>query len=73
MERREMKVFLPGMGILDCKNPKTCTWKEDEDGNWQTKCGKTFVTNYGGPKDNGFKFCCFCGNKLRQIEYKEKS
>ncbi len=67
-----MRVFLPGMGTLYYSKQKNCTWKEDEDGNWQTKCGKAFVTNYGGPKENKFKFCCFCGNKLRRVEYKEE-
>lgn len=51
---------------------KSCTWKENDDGNWATKCGNLFVINYGTPRENKMKFCCFCGNKLRQVEYREK-
>lgn len=47
---------------------KYCTWiyDESEDG-WDTDCGKKFwIAECGTPKEHGFKFCCFCGNALRQ-------
>jgi hypothetical protein len=62
-----MKAFLPGIGKVNCYSVKSCTWKEDDDGNWATKCGNLYVTNYGTPRENKMKFCCFCGNKLRQV------
>jgi len=41
-----------------------CSWKEDDDGNWKTACGEMFVFIDGGPKDNGFRHCPYCGGKL---------
>jgi rRNA maturation endonuclease Nob1 len=51
---------------------KFCVWREDEYRNWETKCGRRFVTLYGTPKDNDFERCPFCGRKLKQTVFKEK-
>lgn len=43
-----------------------CTWSLDEDdsGTWATSCGNLFSFTDGGPKENDFKHCCYCGGKL---------
>jgi rRNA maturation endonuclease Nob1 len=43
-----------------------CRWIADEDGNWQTDCGKLFVIFDGTPADNQMKFCCYCGKPIRE-------
>lgn len=39
-----------------------CVWTHDgrEDA-WDTGCGQKFQFNDGGPRENGFRFCCYCG------------
>ncbi len=48
--------------------PKPCIWKEDlsfdGDVSWDTECGQKFCFIDGGPKENGMKFCCYCGGEL---------
>lgn len=43
-----------------------CDWYEDgEDSFWQTSCGHAWEFNEGGPKENGAKFCMYCGNPIK--------
>jgi hypothetical protein len=44
----------------------TCEWSiEDDDTNsWQSGCGHTFWFETGDPKENGLKFCAYCGRNL---------
>lgn len=51
---------------------KLCIWREDEYRNWETKCGRRFVTLYGTPKDNDLERCPFCGRELKQKVFKEE-
>ena len=42
-----------------------CRWTEDEDDEcWDTGCGGRFEFIEGGPKENGAKFCLYCGKRL---------
>lgn len=50
---------------LEWHPDNTCKWHSDDDGYWNTGCHEKFVFIDGGPKENGFKFCPYCGNKLR--------
>lgn len=43
---------------------RLCTWQSDEDSNWDTKCEQTFIFLDGGPVDNWFEFCPYCGGSL---------
>ena len=54
------------------KRKNFCTWTEDEDGNWFTDCDEAFCINNGTPVENGMKFCCYCGKKLREKIWKEE-
>ena len=52
--------------------PTTCDWSDDEDGNWSTDCGQMFWFDTGGPKENGFRFCPYCGASLRAETQEEE-
>jgi hypothetical protein len=47
-----------------------CVWSDDEDGIWWSACRKEtnnengFCFDIGGPDENGFTFCPYCGRKL---------
>ncbi len=44
---------------------KNCIWKQTKDGEfWDTECDETFCFIVDGLKENGMKFCCYCGKKL---------
>ena len=46
--------------------PATCTWKENEEyGMYETGCGNAFQTIEGDIEENNFKFCPYCGGKIR--------
>lgn len=49
--------------------PRPCKWKENRDeGYWATECGHAFCFTVGGPKENSFKFCPYCGGVLESIQ-----
>lgn len=48
-----------------------CTWAADIDGNWETACGEAFFFENGGPKENGCRFCSYCGKPLHEVPYQE--
>ena len=41
------------------------TWCDDDDG-WSTSCDAGFIFNDGGPVDNDFKFCPYCGKPIKE-------
>jgi hypothetical protein len=51
---------------------KFCIWREDKNCNWWTVCGHVVRDVRKTPKDNGFKYCYFCGRELEQKEFKEE-
>ena len=57
------------MGYNEAPGVATCEWHLENDGVdvWETSCGKTFVFYEDGPKENGFKFCPYCGGQLEVI------
>lgn len=42
----------------------SCTWTEDEDGNWHTSCGQIHQFIDGAPESNRYAYCPYCGNKI---------
>jgi hypothetical protein len=48
------------------KGPSVCVWKENSDGAWETGCTNTFEVTAGTPASNNMKFCCYCGEKLKE-------
>ena len=51
--------------------PTVCVWNEDAPdwSMWETTCGNAFTFNDGGPTDNDFKFCPYCGNPIESSPY----
>ncbi len=48
------------------REPLTCEWTHnDDDGFWETACGKAWRFDDGGPKENNMNFCHCCGKTLR--------
>lgn len=59
--------------ITDEKVPQ-CVWTVGDEvygEPWETSCGNAFTLENDGPKENGMKFCCYCGKVL--IEQESKS
>jgi hypothetical protein len=52
-----------------------CIWtQDDEDSNtYSTDCGECFEITDGTPKDNGFKFCFYCGKQIKQELYSKET
>lgn len=47
---------------------KVCVWKNDTDGNWYPACcDEIFIFNDGGPVENNFNHCPYCGRELGQL------
>jgi len=54
-----------------------CEWgqycHDDVDSSlWHTACGDAFCLVDDGPKENGMKFCCYCGKPLTVSHYFEE-
>jgi len=52
----------------------TCSWQipsttlEKEYNLWGTDCGNTYQFYDGGPETNGYKFCPYCGKRIKEVE-----
>lgn len=42
-----------------------CVWIYDDETFYATKCGEYFQFESGGVKENGFKFCPYCGFRIK--------
>jgi hypothetical protein len=52
------------------QQPAPCEWRPDDDGTFHTACGHAFQFMDGSPRENGQRFCGYCGGQL--IETKNK-
>lgn len=44
---------------------KSCAWTETDGGEgWATACGELHVILAGTPPENGYRYCCYCGQPL---------
>lgn len=43
-----------------------CTWQWDDEGYWETECGNKYVILEGTPKENGMKYCTYCGREINE-------
>ena len=50
------------------ETPRPCTWTQNEDGVYETNCDNMFVFNDGGPVENGFRYCPYCGLELKEAK-----
>lgn len=68
---RELKEAREQIDVL-LKVAGECTWKEDDEGNWDTTCGEAFQFNDGTPSENSMKYCCYCGKPLKEVMWEEE-
>lgn len=45
-----------------------CKWTEDSDGIWATDCGNMHEFFTGGPDENGYIYCSYCGRRVGEYE-----
>ena len=52
------------------ETPRPCTWTrndDEDDSYWAAACcDRLFVFNDGGPVENGFRYCPYCGRELKE-------
>ena len=54
-----------GQGFTAQPAPQTCEWREDEDGTWNTGCGRDWVfIEDGTPENCRVNFCVGCGKSV---------
>ena len=64
--------------IADCESmsitlasrpaPASCAWKlDDVYGMYETGCGNAFECIEGDIEENNFKFCPYCGGRIKEI------
>jgi hypothetical protein len=55
------------------KAQDVCNWHEQDSESvyWSSDCGLDFVLSDGTPKENGLNFCCRCGKKIVEHEWKD--
>lgn len=46
-------------------SPPKCTWIADGDF-WRTDCDQGFIFNDGGPGENKFVYCPYCGKAITE-------
>ena len=54
---------------------EACTWTrnlDDDSGMYETSCGEAFMISDGTPKENSFKFCCYCGKSLEEDHWSDE-
>lgn len=62
---RNQIVWIRGNGVALPPAGKHCAWIEDEMGCWDAACGQSFEFYAEGPKENKFKFCPYCGKRIK--------
>jgi hypothetical protein len=63
-------LFAAAQALQDSAGARAaCTWREDDEGNWDTMCGGRFVVLSGTPSANAMAFCCYCGAALEEVRF----
>ena len=52
--------------------PKICAWVSVDEEYYDTSCDNAFVFIDGGPVDNKFKFCPYCGEPIKVLKQEER-
>lgn len=46
-----------------------CVWTQEFDGEvWDTQCGGANVFEDGGPNENKYRFCPYCGHPIEVVQ-----
>ena len=66
-KRQQCRKETPCLDFQQLNIQKTCLWTyQDIEDYWDTECQKAFTISEGTPKENGFKFCPFCGKVIQE-------
>lgn len=59
--------FIQGPG---CKKKRFCEWFHSSEGEgiWGTKCQQMHIFIDGGPVENSYVFCPYCGKKIEEVK-----
>lgn len=50
---------------VDAAKAAPCVWAEEGEGEyWSTRCGQANWFADGGPAENRYRFCPYCGNPI---------
>ena len=66
----EMGIYLQESREPEIKATPKCEWKTEVgeyEGVYITSCINEFWLSAGTPKDNGMKFCCYCGKRIKEV------
>ena len=56
---------------LHNRSIESCAWTEDSDGIWSSSCEQDAEFLSGGPMENSYRYCPYCGKPLEQKLYVE--
>lgn len=72
-ETCETYLFGPnsGTGCQEENAVEACEWSTDFDGIWHTACKNAHVFIDGGPVDNTYIYCPYCGKRLAELPYED--
>ena len=48
-----------------------CIWTEDSDGTWDTQCNNRHTFFDGGPEENHYEYCPYCGKHLIEVVHED--
>lgn len=50
-----------------------CVWVQDDEGSdtWWPSCRHRFTFTEGGPTQNGFRYCCYCGKPIAEAPWEQ--
>jgi hypothetical protein len=67
---KDIEIKKLGLENEKLKEQKICEWKVDdpEYNTYKTGCGQYFSIIDGSLKDNGFKYCSYCGGQAKATE-----
>lgn len=60
-------LFKPAETAKKVDKRKPCAWRAGEDGVWQSNCGEAHVFIDGGPRDNNYRYCPYCGRVIANM------
>ena len=61
----------PQEDVVETIRVSGCDWTQDWEGHWDTECGERFIFFDGGPDNNDFVYCPYCGDRIMEHPYSE--
>lgn len=57
-----------------CEEVNICKWKQANEDftDYESECDNLFTFFDGGPKDNHFIYCPYCGKKIAEVRFEDR-